>query len=161
MDKNQARKICFKILSNIENKIERDKEISMRIENLISEDEVIGIYSPIRNEIVLSLTNKTFVYPVVNGKEMSFYLPKYGFSESSFKILEPIVKDQTPIIPDVLIVPCVGYFNNFRLGYGGGFYDRFLAKYNVRTIGIAYKECELSSLELNKYDLPLDTIITI
>ncbi len=161
MEKNQARKQCFEILKTIENKTKKDVLISEQVTKLLDNYEVVGVYSPIRNEIVLNIPGKTLVYPVVEGKEMNFYLPKDGFTTSKFGIAEPVVKEQLPVIPDVLIVPCVGYYNNYRLGYGGGFYDRYLAKYNMATIGIAYKECVLPSLQLNQFDLPLDTIITI
>lgn len=162
MEKKQARKICFDKLGNIENKQQRDLKISEEINGLIESYDTIGIYSPIRNEIVLSLReDKNYVYPVVVGKEMEFYSSKYGFNKSDFGILEPIINDQEQTIPDVLIVPCVGYFELYRLGYGGGFYDRYLEKHELPTIGIAYKECQLVSIELNEFDLPLDKIVVL
>ncbi len=160
MDKKTARKECFQILSTIDNKISRDQEISTTINEMIKKYEIVGVYSPFKNEIDLQIEHKGLVvYPVVEGKTMQFYENTSGFNVSKFGIKEPIIDKQKPVVPDVLIIPCVGYYHNYRLGYGGGFYDRYLSINNISTIGIAYKETELKSLQLNKYDLPLDTII--
>ncbi len=63
--------------------------------------------------------------------------------------------------PGALLVPCLGFdARGYRLGYGGGFYDRTLAaEPRPRTLGIAYA-CQLAEFEIGEYDIPLDQIIT-
>ena len=63
--------------------------------------------------------------------------------------------------PDALLVPCLGFdARGYRLGYGGGFYDRTLAAQpRPRTLGIAYA-CQLAEFGIGEYDIPLDQIIT-
>lgn len=63
--------------------------------------------------------------------------------------------------PDALLVPCLGFdVRGYRLGYGGGFYDRTLAAQpRPRTLGIAYA-CQLAEFEIGEYDIPLDQIMT-
>ena len=63
--------------------------------------------------------------------------------------------------PDALLVPCLGFdARGYRLGYGGGFYDRTLAlEPRPRTLGIAYA-CQLAQFEIGEYDIPLDEIVT-
>lgn len=63
--------------------------------------------------------------------------------------------------PDALLVPCLGFdARGYRLGYGGGFYDRTLAaEPRPRTLGIAYS-CQLAEFEIGEYDIPLDEIMT-
>ena len=67
--------------------------------------------------------------------------------------------------PDILLVPLVSYDNDFnRLGYGGGFYDRYLEKLakikkNLK-IGLGFSYQELKKIPINKYDKKLDLIIT-
>ena len=63
--------------------------------------------------------------------------------------------------PDALLLPCLGFdARGYRLGYGGGFYDRTLAPQpRPATMGIAYA-CQLESYEIGEYDIPLDEIIT-
>ncbi|MEX5745854.1 5-formyltetrahydrofolate cyclo-ligase [Massilia sp. X63] len=63
--------------------------------------------------------------------------------------------------PDALLVPCLGFdARGYRLGYGGGFYDRTLAAPpRPRTLGIAYA-CQQAEFEIGEYDIPLDEIVT-
>ncbi len=66
--------------------------------------------------------------------------------------------------PDVLLVPCVGYTDaGFRLGYGGGFFDRYRAAHpGVTTVGIAWSQARLGPCEFSPeaHDLPLDVVLT-
>ena len=80
-----------------------------------------------------------------------------------YGIPEPISKKIK--YPNILLVPLVAYDNNFnRIGYGGGFYDRYLKKIKKRkkiiTIGIAYSFQKIKKIPINKYDMKLDYIIT-
>ena len=73
--------------------------------------------------------------------------------------------DFEKVFPDVLIVPLVGFDKNkFRLGYGGGFYDRYIAKLSnlqkVLTVGFAFSFQEVKNIPKNKYDKKLDFILT-
>ena len=88
---------------------------------------------------------------------------------------EPLQKDNfgiaTPlptamdVVPDVLLVPLLAFDRaGHRLGYGGGFYDRTLAKLRhqkpVTAIGVAYAAQEMLDLPRGEHDEPLDWIIT-
>jgi 5,10-methenyltetrahydrofolate synthetase len=68
------------------------------------------------------------------------------------------------VVPDVVLVPCVGFTaSGWRLGYGGGFFDRWLALHpHVTAIGIAWEAGRLSEAELapQAHDLPLALIVT-
>ncbi|XVJ71263.1 MAG: 5-formyltetrahydrofolate cyclo-ligase [Rhizobacter sp.] len=67
-------------------------------------------------------------------------------------------------IPDVLLVPCVGYTaNGHRLGYGGGYFDRFVAAHpSVTTIGVAWANGEISlqAFAPQAHDQPLTLVVT-
>ena len=72
-------------------------------------------------------------------------------------------KDST--YPDVLIMPLVAFDNELnRLGYGGGYYDRYLARSlkekKIIKIGIAYSFQKLQKIPTNKYDIRLDYVFT-
>ena len=78
-------------------------------------------------------------------------------------IPEPITKKK--VFPDVLIVPLVGFDKNkFRLGYGGGFYDRYISKIlkfkKIFTVGFAFSIQEVKKIPTNKFDQKLNIIIT-
>jgi len=83
---------------------------------------------------------------------------KYGF-------LEPMDNSRR-IIPEVMIVPIVAFdqFHN-RLGYGKGYYDKFLSKYTrgkrpVLTIGLAFSFQKYKKIPITKSDMKLDYILT-
>ena len=81
---------------------------------------------------------------------------KYGIPEpTSNKIM----------YPSILLVPLLAFDNNFnRIGYGGGFYDRYIKKIKkdkkIITIGLAYSFQRVKKIPTNKYDMKLDFIIT-
>lgn len=65
------------------------------------------------------------------------------------------------VVPDLMVVPCVGFDARcFRLGYGGGYYDRTLAAHPCHAIGVAYDGCEISRFEAGEYDIALAEIVT-
>lgn len=72
--------------------------------------------------------------------------------------------DGAAVVPDVVLVPCVGYApGGWRLGYGGGFFDRWLAAHpGVTSIGVAWSCGELGAHEFvpEAHDRPLDLIVT-
>jgi 5,10-methenyltetrahydrofolate synthetase len=67
-------------------------------------------------------------------------------------------------VPDVLLVPCVGYTaSGHRLGYGGGYFDRYLALHpGVTTIGVAWSQAELSAETFapQTFDQTLTLVVT-
>lgn len=66
--------------------------------------------------------------------------------------------------PDVVLVPCLGYTRSgFRVGYGGGYYDRWLAGHpHVTTVGVAWSCCEIDEADLlpQPHDVPLMLVVT-
>jgi 5-formyltetrahydrofolate cyclo-ligase len=76
----------------------------------------------------------------------------------------PVPTDDAPVVePDALIVPLVGFDDEgYRLGYGGGYYDRTLASLRRRplTIGVGFELAELSTIHPQPHDIPMDAIVT-
>ena len=83
---------------------------------------------------------------------------------NQFGILEPI--KTVAKIPDVMLVPVLAYDKHkFRLGYGKGFYDRYLNKFlikskNILTVGVAFSFQKYHKLPINRNDVRLDLILT-
>ena len=82
---------------------------------------------------------------------------------NKYGIAEPIPAKK--IYPDIIFVPLVAYDDHLnRLGYGGGFYDRYLEKIakikKILKIGLAFSYQELKKIPINKHDKKLDLIIT-
>jgi 5-formyltetrahydrofolate cyclo-ligase len=75
----------------------------------------------------------------------------------------PIPAERNLVKPTVLLVPLVGFDRaGYRLGYGGGYYDRTLASMNPRplTIGVGYELGRLETIYPQPHDIPLDAIVT-
>ncbi|MGB0497377.1 MAG: 5-formyltetrahydrofolate cyclo-ligase [Rubricella sp.] len=77
----------------------------------------------------------------------------------------PVPVADRPLTPDIVITPLLAFDGRrYRLGYGGGFYDRTLARLRatggVEAIGIAYARQEAASLPTDPHDEPLDAIVT-
>jgi 5,10-methenyltetrahydrofolate synthetase len=72
--------------------------------------------------------------------------------------------DGTPVRPDVVLVPCVGFTaGRHRLGYGGGYFDRWLAQHpDVTGVGVAWSgsQIEATALQVQPHDLPLTLVVT-
>ena len=69
------------------------------------------------------------------------------------------------IVPNILLVPLVAFDKNCnRIGYGGGFYDRYIKKIKkikkIVTIGLAYSFQRINQIPTDKYDVKLDFIVT-
>jgi 5-formyltetrahydrofolate cyclo-ligase len=103
--------------------------------------------------------------PVVDkqSRTLSFHAwyPGCPMEEDAYGIPKP--KDTECVVPTLLLVPCVGWGpGGYRLGYGGGFYDRTLASYTPKpvTVGLGYSLGWLPDLQAEPHDVPLDAILS-
>ncbi|GLU34197.1 5-formyltetrahydrofolate cyclo-ligase [Trinickia caryophylli] len=101
----------------------------------------------------------------VKGQALAFHAwsPDTPMRMGHHRIPEPL--DTPAVLPDLLLVPCVGFDDaGYRLGYGGGYYDRTLAAWpgpsQPITVGIAYEACRIEALAHEPHDRPLDGIVT-
>ena len=102
--------------------------------------------------------------PVVNKehKTMTFHAwyPGCPMEEDAYGIPKP--KDTEIIFPSLLFAPCVGYGpGGYRLGYGGGFYDRMLASLQPKpfVVGLGFGPGFVSNFAPEPHDVPLDAIL--
>ncbi len=102
---------------------------------------------------------------VAKGQPLRFREWSVGCAlvEGAFKALIPA--EGAWIEPEVLIVPLVGFdARGYRLGYGGGFYDRTLAMLRAKrptvAVGFAFAAQELPEVPIDAYDQKLDAIVT-
>ena len=135
--------------------------------------KVIGAYYPINHEIdcleILKQLEKSgyrISLPVTRKKnKMDFF--EWSFKEPLLtdKIGIPIPNLKKKVYPDAILVPLVAFNKyNYRLGYGGGYYDRYIHKMKkikkILTIGMAFSFQEVKKLPVNDYDKKLDFIFT-
>jgi 5,10-methenyltetrahydrofolate synthetase len=132
--------------------------------------ESLGIYWPIRGEPDLRPA-----YELLAGRGVKLALPVVVDKHAPLVFLEwqpgaPRRKDQfgvsipasgEEIRPQALLIPCVGFnAQHYRLGYGGGFYDRTLALApRPLAVGVSYGS-GLAEFDADAHDVPLDDVIT-
>ncbi|QQR37167.1 5-formyltetrahydrofolate cyclo-ligase [Devosia oryziradicis] len=135
--------------------------------------DVVAAYWRIRDEldcqpilVKLMDSNQKVVLPVVVGPEQPLDLrvwePGASLYESGFGTLAP--SDLAPRAePDIVLMPLLGFdARGTRLGYGGGYYDRTLARLSKkpRLVGLAFAAQELDRIPREPHDVPLDMIVT-
>jgi 5-formyltetrahydrofolate cyclo-ligase len=175
VNKSQIRNKIIKIRKkkfNKDLKIDLVKFISfLRINKLNFKN--IGGYYPSNYEIndldildLLEKKNFNVSLPIIKkNNQMNFYSwsRKDPLKINKFGIPEPMISKI--FYPDILLIPLVAYDNSLnRLGYGGGYYDRYIEKIEkikkVTKIGLAFSFQKISSIPINQYDKRLDFIIT-
>ena len=132
----------------------------------------VGGYFPSNYEIddlkilkFLEKKNFNILLPVIKkNNQMDFF--KWSANDplkiNKFGIPEPI--GRKIFIPDILLIPLVSYDRKLnRLGYGGGFYDRYIEKIEkhkkIIKIGLAFSYQKTKKIPINKFDKKLDFII--
>ncbi|NMH69696.1 5-formyltetrahydrofolate cyclo-ligase [Bacillus sp. RO3] len=111
---------------------------------------------------------KTMVVPKCFPKnhELVFY-ELHDFvqlEQSYFNLYEPDPDKSTAVnnkTIELIIVPGLAYTETgYRLGFGGGYYDRLLSAYSGITISLAFEEQMVGTLPIESFDMPVGTIIT-
>ena len=126
----------------------------------------VMLYYPMKYELnLLPLLedDKNFYLPAVYGENLLVCPYKNGDSlkTSVFGTKEPSTEPVLPEILDLVIVPALAADkNNFRLGYGGGFYDRFLARNKIYSIAPVPAELFINHIPAEKFDIPVDIVVT-
>ncbi len=127
--------------------------------------ENVMIFYPMKYEInLLELLNdnKRFYIPKVLNQSLLVCPYDNNLTISEFGVMEPNTKPVNPNILDLIFVPALMVDNEgYRLGYGGGFYDRFLEKYpHIKTIVPIAKELIIDKIPKEKFDIKISHIIT-
>ena len=113
------------------------------------------------------MKNKKTLIPITEENNLMNFFPwkkNEVLSVNKFGLLEPIKSHAE--IPDVMLVPVLAFDSEkFRLGYGKGFYDRYLNKYlkkfkNILTVGVAFSFQKYHKLPTDNNDVQLNYILT-
>ena len=132
----------------------------------------IGFYWPFKGEYdarplarALHRQGVRFALPVVlqRAAPMVFrpWYPGVRLVQGIWDI--PVPAEGEPVLPDTLLVPLVGFDpRGYRLGHGGGYYDRTLAAMapRPRAIGIGFESLRLTTIHPQPHDIPMDVIVT-
>jgi 5-formyltetrahydrofolate cyclo-ligase len=89
------------------------------------------------------------------------YPGRAGLSKNLFNILEPLGSHIHNASVDLVVVPMLAFdLKGYRVGYGKGFYDRFLYGLEARKVGLCFSPPIESIEDINEYDVKLDLCIT-
>lgn len=135
--------------------------------------ECLGVYWPLRSEFNAALlcaddkalARTALALPCASRAERRLQYRAWDRGEPASRDECGIpCSDGAPVVPDVVLVPCLGFTaSGFRLGYGGGYYDRWLAAHpHVTAVGVAWSATQLADAELKPqpHDQPLMVIVT-
>lgn len=136
--------------------------------------EHICVYMAIRQEVDLTefilqawKDKKRIYFPRVCADTMDFYQISdlLQLEKGCFGVMEPVKEamQYNPNTPTVMLVPGVAFsLEGNRIGYGKGYYDRYLSEYkeNLYPIGIAYEMQLLEAFQTEEQDVPMTEIIT-
>ena len=178
--KKDLRKILIKKREKIKKNVdvEFNYKVFDQLREFIDFEKIqdVASFVSIRSEISTDQLNnkimelgKNLSFPVIvkNSDQLNFKTvdAKNSFKLGKFNIPEPI-NDNKDVIPQLFFVPCLGFdLNGFRLGYGGGFYDRTFAKFNklnlkFYSVGFAFDDQKQNKLPREVFDYKLDFVLT-
>ncbi len=175
MNKSAIRKKIFRIRK--QNKLQNNKINFENVLKILRKEKnigkIIGGYYPYNYEVdTINILEKFEKYKykislpkIKKNSQMNFFnwSTKDPLTINKYGIPEPISNKLT--YPSIILVPIVAFDKHFnRIGYGGGFYDRYIKKIKknkkILTIGLAYSFQKVKEIPINKYDIKLDFVIT-
>jgi len=172
MDKQILRNKYKQIRKNIKDKEKLDNIIFNKIVSLkeYKKSNLILTYVSLKEEVdTIELIKhslnrgKQVAVPKCEGNDIVFYYINnlYDLEEGKFGILEPKTNEVVNKFDNsICIIPGIVFDKeNNRIGYGKGFYDRFLENYNGIKIGLTYTECMCDKIDEDKNDIKMDITI--
>lgn len=154
---------------------ELGERVAARLEELIGDPAglVVSAYWPFRGEpdlkpMLARLREKGAItaLPVVVKKAHPLVFRQWQSGDRLERGVWniPIPADGAEVVPDIAIAPVVGYDPQcYRLGYGGGFFDRTLAAllpHKPRLFGVGYSVQAIPTIYPQSYDIPMDAVVT-
>lgn len=150
---------------------EKSSEIQAKLMERIPLDSTVFCYVSFQNEVstiaflkeLLSRPIRVTV-PITRGAKMKASEIE-GFpdlEEAGNGIREPVSAETVPRNDiDIAVVPGIAFDRDGnRIGYGGGYYDRFLSDFTGYTIGVTYSDFLRDELPTDTWDVPVDTVLT-
>ncbi len=170
MNKDELRKLMINKRKDILNKKELSTIIVDKLMNLdiYKKSRVIAIYNSLSSEVDTSylinesLKEKIVLLPRIINHEMVFIIISKDtlYEKSRIGVMEPIGNIYDGII-DLIIVPGIAFDKNLnRLGFGKGYYDKYLSNNDIYKIGLCFDEQIVESVPVNELDIKMDMIIT-
>lgn len=175
MDKQSLREEFLNRRNNLNSILDKSKKIQSKLINLdlFKKCEFVFTYVNTGSEVITTdiineclIQNKKVAVPKVLNKQKMIFVQIKSLDElveSKFGILEPISSNEIlSNYKTIFLVPALVFdFQNYRIGYGGGYYDRYLLNAKcLAKIGLGYDFQLVAKVPVTENDIPLDFIIT-
>ncbi len=173
--KERMRLISLRTEMSLANRRRCSEDIAAQLKSVIGEvgGRLISFYWPIRGEPDLRAfmedianTGAAAALPVVvaKGEPLAFraWSPGEPLERGVWGIPVPSASARA-VAPEIMLAPVVGFDPDcYRLGYGGGYFDRTLASFadKPRVIGVGYEVASIESIYPQPHDIPMDFIVT-
>ena len=170
----RERLIQGRCLLPVSYRTDRTALIGRQLDRLVAENGVVSptvsVYWPIRGEPDLRPWMRTLIpsgasvalpIALALGEPLVFrtWYPESRMARGLWNI--PYPADGDLVVPQIVIAPLVGFDRqSYRLGYGGGFFDRTLAALSPKpfVIGVGYASAELQTIFPQPHDIPMDAL---
>ena len=165
MNKQQLRKKYSEIRKNITDRNEKDRMISEKLQTIISGHDSVFVYVSFGSEVnthefIQKNSDKVYIPHTENGvMKCKKYMGGELNADKLGNIATHCYGEEGK--PTLTVVPMLAFDKScYRLGYGGGYYDKFLSSAFTVKVGIAYDEQYTDEAFAEIFDIPLDFIIT-
>lgn len=169
--KKELRKEILYLRDNLEDRYNKSVIIKNKILSLdiYKNSNVVALYSSMKSEVdtkeliseSLELGKRVLLPRIINKNKMIFIEinKDTNYEKNNFGMLEPIGIEEKNI--DLMIIPGIAFDkDNNRLGYGRGYYDKYLKDKNIYKIGICFKEQIVDNIDIEEHDIKMNLIIT-
>ncbi|EOD01747.1 5-formyltetrahydrofolate cyclo-ligase [Caldisalinibacter kiritimatiensis] len=166
MKKSEVEGLSEKIISRLVNmdifKESKNVMIYLSFKNEVDTYKLLSHCKRLKKNVIVPFTvkeKKEIIPTLLKDQEKELVKSYYGYMEPSKEYLRPVNKEDI----DIVIVPGVVFDERCcRIGFGGGYYDRFFSdvKDKVIKVGIAYEFQIVERVPVEEFDVPLDYVIT-
>ena len=168
IQKSELRKKCKKIRDGLDTDILSEKIIDNllllpQFQKTLNVFSYVSFGKEVATDRILALTDKNIFVPKI--KNDNLVMCEYqcnNLVKNKFGILEPEFEKITePQKNDIIIIPALAADKNFhRLGYGGGYYDKYLQNTICVKVVLLYETLLVSSIPAEKHDIQFDILVT-
>ena len=172
--KNSLRAYFKEIILNENYRKSADSAITNNLINIIIDEKpkIVGLYFPIKNEVNVDelfsflLKNKIriAVPKILENNEMVFveFFVDSLKKKNKFQIFEVDGNIIDKNLIDIILIPGLAFDEKmYRLGHGGGYYDRYLKDYPGKKIGLIYEKFIVDQIDdVNEFDIRMDKIVS-
>ncbi|MCF0259863.1 MAG: 5-formyltetrahydrofolate cyclo-ligase [Erysipelotrichaceae bacterium] len=164
---DDQRKEAIRIRDQIPDRNEKQKAAAKSLLPFLHPDKLTAVYLPIGSEMDLFGILKyeygfeNLLVPKMKPHRKMIFARAEHLRPNHLGILEP--EEDEELIPDVIIAPLLKFTKRggqyYRMGYGGGYYDRYLENFSGKVIAAAFDEQE-QDFQVQPWDQPIDVIAT-